>query len=156
MRHPLRMLVTMLAVGVLAVGVSCKKKEDTPPDRTALLTARTWRISQVKANNTPLTDQLLQQVAGQAGLLGQIYNSNVVFKADGTFSSPNNNTVSGTWTFNTDKTELTLVSGGQSNGFKVITLSETSLVLESLSSYTVNVPIIGDISARVTLEMAPA
>ena len=112
MRHPLRMLVTMLAVGVLAVGVSCKKKEDTPPDRTALLTARTWRISQVKANNTPLTDQLLQQVAGQAGLLGQIYNSNVVFKADGTFSS--------------------------------------------LSSYTVNVPIIGDISARVTLEMAPA
>ncbi|MCU0353352.1 MAG: hypothetical protein MUD08_06370 [Cytophagales bacterium] len=155
MRHSVKMLVAVLAVSLLAVGVSCKKKEDTAPDRTALLTARTWRINQVLLSNTPLTDDLLRQIAGQAGLLGEIYSSNVIFNADGTFRSPSNTALTGSWSFNADQTELTITSGAQSVGFRVVALTATGLELETLQAYTANVPPFGNVSARITLQMVP-
>lgn len=139
---------------------ACKKNDSKPaPTKTELLTQRAWKITQVKANNTPLTDDLVTQVAGQAGLLGELYASDVLFKADGTFTATNRttqNTFSGTWTFNADQTQLTITTSTQTIAFKITKLTSDILTMDSADSYTVTIPILGTQSVIVTLDLVPA
>ena len=71
-------LITLL---LLALVVACKKKESAQePDRTALLTAKPWKIDKVLVNGSPVTPATIQSVLGSAALLSQLPASNILFK----------------------------------------------------------------------------
>ncbi len=129
-RNPFVML--MLAL-IFLTATSCKKKE-TEPDFTSLLVAHSWKVDKVLAYNNPVTDETIQLYSGQDGaqLLGVLYNSDIVFKNDGTYVATDRKSTqptTGTWalTSKDQKTYLTINSDGVAYEFEVATLTTTKL-----------------------------
>ena len=148
-----------LLMGLVLLLAACKKEESTAPTKTELLTKHSWKVSKVKANNTELTDDLVAQVAGQAGLLGELYASDVLFKTDGSFTATNRTTkssFSGTWSFNSDASQISITSDGQTIDFKITKLTSDEFSMNSVNSYKVTVQPFGELSAIVTLDLVPA
>ena len=148
-----------ILMGLILLVAACKKEETTAPTKTELLTKHSWKVSQVKANNIPLTDELVTQIAGQAGLLGSLYASDIQFKTDGTFTATNrttNGSISGTWSLDSSQNQVAIVADGQTINFKITKLTDDNRSLESVNSYTVTIPNIGDVSATVTLDLVSA
>jgi hypothetical protein len=115
-------------------------------------------VKQVKANNNPVSDDLLAQVAGQAGLLGELYASDVLFKTDGTFTATNRttqNSFTGTWAFNIDQSQITIRANTQTISFKLITLTSDNLTMDSVNAYAVTISGF-NVQVIVNLELVPA
>ncbi|TVT41295.1 hypothetical protein FNT36_07515 [Hymenobacter setariae] len=110
----------LLFLGIAALGACKKDGESTPaPSRTDLLTAKSWRLTTINAtlNGSPLPSSLIPAC----------YNDDLFkFNADKTVvqdagankcNSTDPQTQSGTWSFNTDQSKLTIsVQGSLLNG----------------------------------------
>ncbi len=131
-------LITLL---LLALVTACKKKESAPePDRTALLTAKPWKIDKVLVNGSPVTPATIQSVLGSTALLGQLTTSDVVFKTDGTFTATNRTSAQkteGTWSFKENSTKLRLDAAAQGYDFTVKSLSDKNLNISTPYTYSV-------------------
>jgi hypothetical protein len=94
----------------LAILVGCKKDDEpeAAPTKTQLLTAKAWKLDKIMAQGFDVTSLLGAEVLGELG------NSNIQFKTDGTYESTNRTTnakSSGKWEFNNDQTQMTLDKG---------------------------------------------
>ena len=115
MTNKTRLLLALAAFAMLATA-SCKKDDDEPEDRTALLVNVNWRMTSLKADppviifGIPISDLYAQFDACDKDDI-------TIFKSDGkvnydegaTKCDPTDpQTTTGTWVFNTDKTVITL------------------------------------------------
>ena len=147
-------LITLL---LLALVAACKKKESAPePDRTALLTAKPWKIDRILSNGSPVTGVVLQELLGSNALFSQLAASNILFKADGTFAATNRGSgqnVEGTWSFKENGTKLRLDAAAQGYDFTVKLLSASNLNLTTPYTFSV-----GGFPVTVTadFELVPA
>lgn len=120
---------------LLAAVVACKEKEPaTEPDRTTLLTAKPWKIDRILVNGSPVTPAAIENLLGSAALLSQLPASDILFKADGTFTATNRTTAQkteGTWSFKENNTKLRLDAAGQGYDFTIKTLSASNLDLST-------------------------
>jgi hypothetical protein len=94
----------------LALVTSCKKDDEpeAAPTKTQLLTAKAWKLDKITASGFDVTSLLGAEVLGELG------NSNIQFKTDGTYTSTNRTTnasTNGKWEFNTDQTQIILDKG---------------------------------------------
>jgi hypothetical protein len=122
---------------------SCKKDKETVPSKTALLTAKAWKLDKVLLFNTEVTDpNILATIGGLA-------NSEVKFNADGTYTATDRTTntkTNGTWEFNSDQTKLTVKGSttGSDVTFDIKTLTDKNMDLftqQAITGYPISVPI---------------
>jgi|GEM_PF-6454203 len=140
--------------------VTACKKNDPAPDRTALLTAKEWKVNQVKLNNNALDQTTIQQILGQGGLdvLDLLYNSNILFKTNGTYTATDRNTGAisdGTWEWNSvsNRTYLNITAQAQIYDFELLTLTESILSVSRPFTYNfLGTPV----SGTVQLNLIPA
>ena len=142
-----KLLLLTLSLAALS---ACKKNNDnTPatPSNTDLLVAKSWRVtaqtytvsSAVLNGGNPLTTDIYAAYYATPCRADNFvtFNSNNTLVADeGALKcSPTDpQTKSGTWSFNSDKTKLTMVDpsqGGTPIPFDIITLSATTLHLRN-------------------------
>jgi hypothetical protein len=117
-------------VFTLAIMSGCKKDDEpaAAPTKTQLLTAKAWKLDKIMALGFDVTSLLGAEVLGELG------NSNIQFKTDGTYTSTNRTTnasSSGKWEFNTDETQLILDKGSVNElSLDLIQLSDKNLDLQ--------------------------
>lgn len=154
--QPILFFVLCLMVCIVA----CKPKSDEPaaPDRTELLTAKAWKLGRATFNGTEVNADFIKQFAGQSNLalVSLLYDSNILFKNDGTFTALNRSTsatTNGTWQFNADKTVVTMTYEGQTLDFTVNELTENSVKVNT----RITVPVSGfPVSGTAALDLVPA
>lgn len=127
----------------LSLLAGCKKDDDkeAEPTKTALLTAKPWKLDKIIAFSQDVTNLLGAEVLGELG------NSNVQFKSDGTYESTNRTTnakTSGKWEFNTEQTKVILNKGtARELTLDVIQLSANNLDLQQkISKSTIDVSLL--------------
>ena len=117
--------VLLLFAAVIALN-SCAVEEETP-DRTQLLTQKTWTYDSMSGVDD-LTKAILEIF---------VTNSTYKFNADGTV----NYTLLGisdetNWEFNSDQTSITMYAGTASEeSWEIITLNETTFTFISADEY---------------------
>lgn len=110
----------VLGLGVLLVAASSCKKEKEEPSREQLLTAKNWRVTGEVAVTTssgqpPVSsDQFASRFDCEKDDFLRFHPDNTLVKNEGPTRclSTDPQTVSGTWSFNPAKTELTLSESG--------------------------------------------
>jgi len=145
------------AVFLMLATTACKKKEPAAePDRTALLTAKPWKINKILANDSPIAGTALQSILGANALLSQLASSDILFKSDGKFTATDRATgqkTEGTWTFKDSNTKLRLDAAAQGFDFTVALLSDKNLTLNTPYTYSAGgFPI----TIKATFELIPA
>jgi hypothetical protein len=123
-------IVVLLFILIFAAG--CKKDDDKEKEltKTAILTAKPWKLDKFLIFGQPVTDpEILEAV-------GSLANSDVQFKADGTYTATNRSTgakTNGNWEFNADQTKLTIKGGATSEDitFNIVTLTDKNLDLST-------------------------
>ena len=131
----------LITLFLLALVAACKKKESTPePDRTALLTAKPWKIERILVNGSPVTPATIQSVLGSSALLGQLTTSDIIFRTDGTFTATNRTNAQkteGTWSFKENNTKLRLDAAAQGYDFTIALISGKNLNISTPYTYSV-------------------
>jgi hypothetical protein len=136
----------LTALFMIVAVAACKKKESAAePNRTALLTTKSWKINRITVNNSAVDESAVQSLLGTNALLGQLTASDILFKSDGTFTATNRTSgqkIEGTWSFKENETKLRLDAAGQGYDFTVVLLSDKNLNLTTPYTYNVGaVPI---------------
>ncbi len=146
----------LVTVTLFVAFTACKQKEAEPaPTRTELLTARTWKIQQVKANNNPISEQDIKNLLGVDNAISQLTSSTILFKSDGTYTATNKTTQAATddtWTFLESDTKLQIKIGTDTFTFSVDTLTNDKLTISTPYTYTFNGL---STTVTVTLELIP-
>ena len=133
----LRRIQTLSLFVVLFAFAACKK--DKEESREEMLTSGRWQISAVT-----IVPGILSE--GDTTIITDFYNSTflprcakddfTIFNANGTLindegpdkcSVSDPQTVSGTWTFNSDKTILTVTIAGESTSYTILELSKSTM-----------------------------
>ncbi len=130
-------VLVLLIVSTLAW--SCKK-DDNKPDRLDLLVEKNWRLTALTIDpsidwfgNGTLVTNIYAQLNNCDRDDLYIFERNGVYKLDEgpTKCSPNDpQTITGTWTFNPDKTVITVNITGGSNSYTIKELESKRMVLE--------------------------
>lgn len=112
----------------LALVAGCKKDDkEAEPTKTAIVTAKAWKLDKIFALNQDITSFVGED------LLGELGNSDVKFNVDGTYTSTNrstNATANGNWEFSADETKMILNKGTTRElTLDVIQLSNSNLDL---------------------------
>jgi hypothetical protein len=122
-----------LIVAMAAVTASCKKdSEDAPaPTKSELLTAKNWRLTDVKLAGTPIYNSGLFDNCLKDNLYKFNLNKALTIDEGATKCDPTDpQTQTGSWDFTTNETRLKITdSFGDSQEGEIATLSSTSLVL---------------------------
>lgn len=139
--------LSLLLLAALALG-SCKKSDTSPatPSKTDLLTAKSWRLSADKITSTVgttsnTTDEYASSPACERdNFIKFNTNKTATFDEGPTkCNTPDPQTESGTWDFNSDGTKLTLTDpsgSGLAIQEDILELTATTLRLRITSSYS--------------------
>jgi hypothetical protein len=148
----LKTLVVMLGAVALFSTTSCNKDDDATPDKVKILTGGQWQLTAMTADpaidwfGTPVTNVYAQ-------LPACIKDDLTIFKTDGKVNfdegpskcQPNDpQTTTGTWTFNTTQTVLSVTQDGETESWDVSELKDKTFkadykIVEEGVTYTISV-----------------
>lgn len=148
----LKTLVVLLGTCALFTTSSCKKDDDAGPDKVKILTDGQWQLTAMTADpaidwfGTPVTNVYAQ-------LPACIKDDLTIFKPNGTVNfdegpskcEPNDpQTTTGTWTFNTTLTILSVTQDGETESWDVSELKGNTFkaeykIVEGGVTYTIDV-----------------
>lgn len=148
----LKTLVVLLGAAALFTTASCKKDDDTTPDKAKILTGGQWQLSAMTSDpaidwfGTPVTNVFAQ-------LPACIKDDVTIFKTDGKVNfdegaskcSPNDpQTTTGTWTFNPAQTVLSVTKDGETESWNVSELKGNTFkavypIVEEGITYSISV-----------------
>ncbi|HMQ63863.1 MAG TPA: DUF5004 domain-containing protein [Flavilitoribacter sp.] len=127
-------ILAVLVTALTLLTTSCKKDDDIAPDKTKILTSGSWQLTAMTVDpaidwfGTPVTNVYSQ-------LPACVKDDLAIFKANGTVNydegaskcNPNDpQTTTGTWTFNTDQTVLSITQDGETESWNVSDLGGSS------------------------------
>lgn len=106
--------------------VSCGDDDDEAPSRMELLTAKSWKLTDTKANGQSLLEFI--DDCDLDDLLKFESNGTVVFSFGAAKCDPDEpNSLSGTWSFQNNDSEIRVVADGDTSVVKIEELSATTL-----------------------------
>ncbi|MDJ1503363.1 hypothetical protein [Xanthocytophaga agilis] len=147
-----QIVILTLLIGAFTFLSSCKKDEENPEStRTELLTSHSWKISQVLANGTPVTDDAIQLILGSGSSLAQLTRSSILFKTDSTYTATDqqtDSTFTDTWYFTDNETKIRLEAASDTFDFTIDLLSKEKLNLST--RYTVS-----GLTPTIVLQLVP-
>ncbi|MDJ1484371.1 hypothetical protein QNI16_27990 [Cytophagaceae bacterium YF14B1] len=141
----------IMIIGAFIFLLSCKKEEAPKTTRTELLTNHSWKINQVLANGTPVTDDAIQLILGSESSLAQLTRSSIIFKTDNTYTGTDqqtDSTFTDTWYFIENESKIRLKAKSDTLDFTIDVLSEKQLNLST--RYTVS-----GITPTIVLQLVP-
>jgi len=127
-------LLTAFILGAVMLG-GCKKKDDPEPTRSELFTNKNWRVTAwtsdpaISINGVLVTNVFNQMDPCSKDDLFR-FNSNGVYTFDEGASKCNTNdpqTTTGTWSFNSDQTIVSVTEAGGTTSYNIESVSESTL-----------------------------
>ena len=131
-----KLYVSALMVAVSAIIFNgCKKKDDPEPTKTELLTGKNWKVTALTSDPAvDINGVLVTNVYNQMDQCSKDdldrFESNGIYKFDEGLTKCNVNdpqTVTGTWSFNSNQTIITVTVNGNTSSFNVESIGESTM-----------------------------